>query len=322
MASDEGKELSASEEQRMDEYEDDEMEAAGEGEGEGEDHEEFLAEAAAHLAATAEEAKAAADPSAVGAALAPLKPSLQHSGTSQLAAAMSSTHVGAPAAAAAVPFGKHRTAATVSATGGDSVGGIGEEETDEESDDELNEEQQEKVAHVKKVEVVIADAKAAGFTFSNQTGWSAAEAYVNYQHLFDEAGVNITECVKEGKKQINLKQVEEKLAELRAAVEEAAVAPYAGGLSQELIGESESEEEEEEEESEDEFNGLSKQTLESKKEQLEIDIGVAEAKKDDGRFGGPVKIAHRKFNKELVSFKNSPVYDAKVNPHPHPNPNP
>ena len=308
-------ELSKSQQERLDSYDEDEDMSGGGGGGGGEAVEpEWLSAAEADLKAkrTAGLATAAADLHAVGAVAAPPKPSLQPSGTSQLAAAMSSTHVGAPAAAAAVPFGKHRTAATVSATGGDSVGGIGEEETDEESDDELNEEQQEKVAHVKKVEVVIADAKAAGFTFSNQTGWSAAEAYVNYQHLFDEAGVNITECVKEGKKQINLKQVEEKLAELRAAVEEAAVAPYAGGLSQELIGESESEEEEEEEESEDEFNGLSKQTLESKKEQLEIDIGVAEAKKDDGRFGGPVKIAHRKFNKELVSFKNSPVYDAKV----------
>ena len=248
----------------------------------------------------------------------PPKPRLQPSGTAQLAETMSNTHFGAPAAAA-VPSGSASGTAVSAAGGG---GKAGEEDTDDESDDELNEEQQAKVAHVKKVEVVIFDAKAAGFTFSNQTGWSAAEAYVNNEHLFDDAGVNITECVKEGKKQINLKQVEEKLAELRAAVEEAAVAPYAGGLSQELIGESESEEEEEEEESEDEFNGLSKQTLESKKEQLEIDIGVAEAKKDDGRFGGPVKIAHRKFNKELVSFKNSPVYDAKVNPHPHPNPNP
>ena len=306
-------ELSKSQQERLDSYEEDEdMSGGGGGGGGGEAVEpEWLSAAEADLKAkrTAGLATAAADLHAVGAVAAPPKPSLQPSGTSQLAAAMSSTHVGAPAAAAAVPFGKHRTAATVSATGGDSVGGIGEEETDEESDDELNEEQQEKVAHVKKVEVVIADAKAAGFTFSNQTGWSAAEAYVNYQHLFDEAGVNITECVKEGKKQINLKQVEEKLAELRAAVEEAAVAPYAGGLSQELIGE---EEEEEEEEEEDEYEGLSKQTLESKKEQLEIDLGVAEAKKDDGRFGGPVKIAHRKFNKELVSFKNSPVYDAKV----------
>ena len=60
---------------------------------------------------------------------------------------------------------------------------------------------------------------------------------------------------------------------------------------------------------------MSKQTLESKKEQFEVDLAIAEAKADESpesKYGGPVKIAFREYNKELLTYKNSSVYDDKV----------
>ena len=80
---------------------------------------------------------------------------------------------------------------------------------------------------------------------------------------------------------------------------------YAGGLSQEPIGE---EEEDEVVYSDDEYSGLSKQTLDSKKEQLEIDLAVAEKKKTVD----PIRIAFRQFNKELITLKGSIGYDGKA----------
>ena len=80
---------------------------------------------------------------------------------------------------------------------------------------------------------------------------------------------------------------------------------YAGGLSQEPIGE---EEEDEVVYSDDEYSGLSKQTLDAKKEQLEIDLAVAEKKKEVD----PIRIAFRKFNKELITLKGSLAYDGKA----------
>ena len=153
-----------------------------------------------------------------------------------------------------------------------------EDETDEESEHELTPEEQKNDDHIAHVNSVIAAAEAAGFTFG-KTKWVAAETFVNNKKIFDDAGVDITECVFEGRKEISLNQVKSKLAELRAAAAQAAVGLYAGGLSQEPIGE---EEEDEVVYSDDEYSGLSKQTLDAKKEQLEIDLAVAEKKKEVG----------------------------------------
>ena len=179
-----------------------------------------------------------------------------------------------------------------------------EDETDED-EEQLTPEEQKNDDHIAHVNSVIAAAEAAGFTFG-KTKWVAAETFVNNKEIFDDAGVDVTECVFEGRKEISLNQVKSKLAELRkAAVEQSAVGLYAGGLSQEPIGE---EEEDEVVYSDDEYSGLSKQTLDAKKEQLEIDLAVAEKKKEVD----PIRIAFRKFNKELITLKGSLAYDGKA----------
>ena len=182
-------------------------------------------------------------------------------------------------------------------------------ETDED-EEQLTPEEQKNAEHVKNVEAVIAAAEAAGFTFG-KSKWMAAETFVNNKKIFDDAGVDVTECVFEGRKEISLNQVKSKLAELRkAAVEQSAVGLYAGGLLQEPIGEEEEDEEEEAvySDDDDEYSGLSKQTLDAKKEQLEIDLAVAEKKKEVD----PIRIAFRKFNKELITLKGSLAYDGKA----------
>ena len=185
------------------------------------------------------------------------------------------------------------------------LGGIGEEEDDEEED--LTPEEKTKAEHIKKVEAVIAATEGAGFTF-NKTRWMAAETFLNNKDIFDNAVVDITDCVKEGRREISLNLVKAKLAELRNAAEEAAVTTYKGGLSQEAIGDEEEEEEEEEVVySDDEYDGLSKQTLDAKKEQIEIDLAVAEKKETVD----PIRIAFRQFNKELITLKGSLEYDGK-----------
>jgi hypothetical protein len=234
----------------------------------------------------------------------PLMPTLQPSVGTAMAQKIGGMQVGEPAAAPAPSAFATAAPACGNAAGmeksGPSASTIGEE-TDEESEHELTPEEQKNAEHVKKVEAVIAAAEAAGFTFC-KTKWVAAETFVNNKEIFDDAGVDITECVFEGRKKISLNQVKSKLAKLRA-VEQSAVGLYAGGLSQEPIGEEEEDEEEEAvySDDDDEYSGLSKQTLDAKKEQLEIDLAVAEKKKEVD----PIRIAFRKFNKELITLKGS-----------------
>jgi hypothetical protein len=228
----------------------------------------------------------------------PPKPTLQPSVGTATAQKFGGMQVGEAAAASKAPPAPSATAGPLQRSG-ISEDTIGEEDEDESDDEVLTKEEQEKADHVKKVEAVITATKAAGFTVSAKTGWLAAEAYVNNKDIFDKAGVDITECVKQGKKEINYMQFEKKLAELRAAAAQAAVGLYAGGLSQEAIGE----EEEEEEEAvvysdDDQYSCLSKQTLDAKKEQLEIDLAVAEQK----LTVDPIRIAFRQFNKELITL--------------------
>ena len=167
MASGEAKDLSESEQRRMDEYQDDDMEGAAEGEGEP-DHDEWLAAAAAHQAATAGLATAAADPSAVGAALAPPKPSLQPS----VSTAMRGMHVAAaggaaPAAAEALPPAADRSSGADDAAARKNA--LDDEDTDDDEDDELSPEEQEKADHIANINSVIAAAEAAGFSFGSES---------------------------------------------------------------------------------------------------------------------------------------------------------
>eukprot|EP00964_Phaeocystis_antarctica_P029357 scaffold16543_cov76-Phaeocystis_antarctica.AAC.1 len=192
------------------------------------------------------------------------------------------------------------------AAGVKGLGSIGVEE-EEEEEESLTPEEKEQAEHIKTVEAVIAAAMAAGFTFSEKSRWLAAEAYVNNKKVFDDAGVDITVCIKPGFKEINRTRVNEKLAELREA-EEALVTSYVGGLSQELVGDQpEPEAPEQVVYSDNEYEGLSKQTCDAKKEQFEIDLLVAESKDK----ADPVRIAFRQYNHMLVALKGTPGYADK-----------
>ena len=215
------------------------------------------------------------------------------------------TSADAPAAddaAAGPPAFSGAAAAGVPGLGG----GVGEDDDDDE-EEYLTPEERAKAEHVKEVEAVITDAEAAGFTFMAKSRWLAAEAYVNNQKLFDDAGVDITVCIQQGAKAINSKRVNAKVAEL-AAVEHLVVTTNQGGLSQEAIGEDESEAEEEVAESDDEYDGVSKQTLDAKHEQLTIELRIAEKKEKDD----PIRLAFREFNRELITLKGSLQYDGKA----------
>ena len=244
----------------------------------------------------------AAAPGAMAAALLPIR-----SESSQLVEQMGAL---AASAAAATPDNKPAGPSQSGAPGGKPGDEDGDASTDDSDDDELTPEEKEKAEHVKKVEAVIAAAEGAGFTFIAKTRWLAAEAYVNNKKLFDDAGVDITECIKQDSKAINSKRVNAKIAELRAAVEQCALGHPAGGLSQEAIGTEDEEEEEDADaaESDDEFEGLSKQSLDAKLEQLTIQLAVAEKKKESD----PIRIAFRQFNQELKSLKGSLQYDGKA----------
>jgi hypothetical protein len=279
MASDEGKELSASEERRLDEYEDDEMEGAGEGEGEGEDHEEWLAAAAAHQAATAAEATAAADPSAVGAAGAPPTVRLQPSGTSQLGAQVANLRVAAaPAAGSALPSGAVRTAA-------DNLAGKNVDESESESDSDTDEEevdtrtdeqkQQDEIANA--ISTEIARVELLGYKFHEGTRWATVAAYLDSKELFDDENLDISSCIVGDKKKISLANVNKKIAELRAAAAEKqqAVVPLANGESQiDFFDEDDEEEKVVEEQDSEDWDDMPEAQLNAKISEMKKDLGL------------------------------------------------
>ena len=226
----------------------------------------------------------------------PLMPTLQPSVGTAMAQKMSNVHVAAPTAAPA-PSASAATA-TAKKPAAAAAGVSDEDATDEESEHELTPEEQKNDEHVKNVEAVIAAAEAAGFTFG-KTKWVAAETFVNNKEIFDDAGVDITECVFEGRKEISLNQVKSKLAELRAAAQQAAaaIAVHGGGMSQAFDNDSEDEKSQSEDEmSEDGYEGMSKAQLESRKAYLTTEIAVAEAKLKKN----PVKIAYREQKKKVL----------------------
>ena len=179
-----------------------------------------------------------------------------------------------------------------------------EDETDEESEHELTPEEQKNDDHIAHVNSVIAAAEAAGFTFG-KTKWVAAETFVNNKDTFDNAGVDVTECVFEGRKEISLNQVKSKLAELRKAAEEKkrqqAMVPKQDE-SQFDFDESESDEEgegEEEEEDED-YTALSEAQLNARVAEMKTDLAIKMKQHDVG----PVKAVLREYKDALKSDKS------------------
>ena len=237
----------------------------------------------------------------------PLMPTLQPSIGTAMAQKMSNVHVAAPAAAPAPSASATAAPACGNAAGmeksGPSASTIGEE-TDEESEHELTPEEQKNDEHVKNVEAVIAAAEAAGFTFG-KTKWVAAETFVNNKEIFDDAGVDITECVFEGRKEISLNQVKSKLAELRAAAEEKkrqqAMVPKQDE-SQFDFDESESDEEgegEEKEEDED-YTALTEAQLNARVAEMKTDLAIKMKQHDVG----PVKAVLREYKDALKTDKD------------------
>ena len=232
----------------------------------------------------------------------PLMPTLQPSVGTAMAQKMSNVHVAAPAPSASATAAPACGNAAGMEKSGPSASTIGEE-TDEESEHELTPEEQKNDEHVKNVEAVIAAAEAAGFTFG-KTKWVAAETFVNNKEIFDDAGVHVTECVFEGRKEISLNQVKSKLAELRAAAEERkrqqAMVPKQDE-SQFDFDESGSEEErKDEKEEEGEFAALSEAQLNARVAEMKTDLAIKMKQHDVG----PVKAVLREYKDALKSDKD------------------
>ena len=246
----------------------------------------------------------AAAPGAVAAALLPIR-----SASSQLVEQMSGVGVSpAPAAAdagASVPAGPASSAAApaVGATSAEAI----KSDSESEEEDDRTDEQKAKDKLAEDIAAEIARVEAAGFTFSKATKWAAASAYLDAKALFDEEGLDITDCANE-KKKISDAAVRAKIAELRAAEEEYRAAGQlvpAAGESQFIIGsdgEDEEEEEEEEEESGDEdWSGY---TI----AQLTVELGQITAElalKKELAALGPVNSVLKKWNQVLKDQKKT-----------------
>ena len=232
----------------------------------------------------------------------PLMPTLQPSVGTAMAQKMSNVHVAAPAAAPAAPSGS--ASGTAEKPAAASKHALDDEDaTDEESEHELTPEEQANADHIAHVNSVIAAAEAAGFTFG-KTKWVAAETFVNNKEIFDDAGVDVTECVFEGRKEISLNQVKSKLAELRAAAEERkrqqAMVPKQDE-SQFDFDESGSEEEgKDETEEEGEFAALSEAQLNARVAEMKTNLAIKMKQHDVG----PVKAVLREYKDALKTDKS------------------
>ena len=213
----------------------------------------------------------------------PLMPTLQPSVGTAMAQKMSNVSVAAPAAAPA-PSAGSASSGPVQKPAASSAHApeLSGSETDEE-DAELTPEEKANADHIAHVNSVIAAAEAAGFTFGPATKFAAAQMYVNNKQLFDDAGVDITACRTDSRKCISTTRVKEKLAELRAAAEEAdseaAAEAQGGDMSQALYVLSEGEQAESDgEQSDDELEGMSKAQLEARNAKLTNEIAFSKAK--------------------------------------------
>ena len=231
----------------------------------------------------------------------PLMPTLQPSVGTAMAQKIGGMQVGEPAAAPAAPSGS--ASGTAEKPAAASKHALDDEDETDEDEEQLTPEEQKNDEHVKNVEAVIAAAEAAGFTFG-KTKWVAAETFVNNKDTFDNAGVDVTECVFGGRKEISLNQVKSKLAELRAAAEEKkrqqAMVPKQDE-SQFDFDESGSEEErKDEKEEEGEFAALSEAQLNARVAEMKTDLAIKMKQHDVG----PVKAVLREYKDALKSDKD------------------
>ena len=227
-------ELTPEEQERLDSYEEDDDMSGGGGGGEP-DEPKWIAEAQADLEAkrTAGLATAAADPHAVGAAAVPLKP-LVRSVTSQLAEAMTSTHVGAPAAAAALPSPAVRSSGADRTAAQDVAKSESDSDTDEDEVDTRTDEQKQQDEIANAISSEITRVESLGYKFKESTRWATVAAYLDAKELFDDEGLDLTSCDVGEKQKITLGNVTKKIAALRAAAAEKqqAVVPIERGESQ------------------------------------------------------------------------------------------
>ena len=232
----------------------------------------------------------------------PLMPTLQPSVGTAMAQKIGGMQVGEPAAAPAAPSGS--ASGTAEKPAAASKHALDDEDETDEDEEQLTPEEQKNDEHVKNVEAVIAAAKAAGFTFG-KTKWVAAETFINNKEIFDDAGVHVTECVFEGRKEISLNQVKSKLAELRAAAEERkrqqAMVPKQDE-SQFDFDESESEEEGEgeEEEGDEDYTALTEAQLNARVAEMKTDLAIKMKQHDVG----PVKAVLREYKDALKTDKS------------------
>jgi len=289
----------------MDEQYDDVEDAVKTPPKDDDDTEAWLDKAAAMVNKSA--GPSANNPPAAGAMAAPLAPIRSES--SQLIDQFSgATFFPAPAAAdagASVPTGP-ASSADAPAAGAKSAEAIKSDSESEAEDDTRTDEQKAKDKLAEGIASDIARVEAAGFTFSKATKWAAASAYLDAKELFDDEGLDITDCANE-KKKISDAAVRAKITELRAAEEEkradGQMVP-AHGESQFIIG---SDGEDEEEEEEEELSGDEDWTGYTIA-QLTVELGRITAElehKQEMWALGPVASVLKKWNQVLKDQKKT-----------------
>ena len=179
-------------------------------------------------------------------------------------------------------------------------------DSEEEEEDDRTDEQKAKDKLAEGIASDIARVEAAGFTFSKATKWPAMCAYLDAKELFDDEGLDITDCANE-KKKISDAAVRAKIKELRAAEEEkradGQMVP-AHGESQFIIG---SDGEDEEEEEEEELSGDEDWTGYTIA-QLTVELGRITAElehKQEMWALGPVASVLKKWNQVLKDQKKT-----------------
>ena len=192
---------------------------------------------------------------------------------------MSSIHVGAPAAAAALPSpavrssGADRTAAQdVAKSKSESDSDTDKEEVDTRTDEQK---QQDEIANA--ISTEIQRLVSLGYKLHDGTRWAAVAAYLDAKDLFDEVNEDITSCAVGDKKKISLANVNKKIADLRAAAAEKqqAVVPIERGESQiDFFDDDDEEEKVEEEQDSEDWDDMPEAQLNAKISEMKKDLGL------------------------------------------------
>ena len=185
-----------------------------------------------------------------------------------------------------------------------------DDETTEESEEEveLTAEEKEKAELVKNINDVIARVKAAGYTFGGRSETAAAAMYLDDKMLFDDEGLGITVCASGDKKKITLGSVSGKIKELRKAAEEKkrlqAMVPAQGESQFEFGSDNEEEEEEEKSEAEsddEDYTTYTEAQLDASIARMKAELTVATKQHEVG----PVKVVLKKYNQALNDEKKT-----------------